>query len=152
MDDPIVITGLTSQANGGDASVNEANLSDGSSPNIPALTQAGSFSVSAPDGLQSVSVGGIPVIVDGAFVGGSATTPLGNTLTITGFNPATGEITYTYTLNDNEFHDKPANDGQLFEDFPIVVTDEDGDTGSDTLTIRILDDLPQAADDAGSVG
>lgn len=27
--------------------------------------------------------------------------PLGNTLTITGYNPATGVISYSYTLADN---------------------------------------------------
>ncbi|WP_152980166.1 hypothetical protein, partial [Pseudomonas corrugata] len=72
---------------------------------------------------------------------------LGNTLTITGYNPATGVISYTYTLLDNETH--PAGEGAntLTEQFPVVAVDSDGDSASGTLDVNITDDVPQAVDD-----
>ncbi|HTS41647.1 MAG TPA: DUF5801 repeats-in-toxin domain-containing protein, partial [Xanthobacteraceae bacterium] len=51
-DHGVTITNLTPEAQGGDAAVNEANLANGSAPNAPALTQTGTFNISAPDGLD----------------------------------------------------------------------------------------------------
>ncbi|WP_351061831.1 hypothetical protein, partial [Psychrobacter sp. TB20-MNA-CIBAN-0197] len=74
--------------------VYEKNLSDGTSPNTPALTQNGTFTVSALDGLQTLTVGGIAVITNGVAAGfpQSVITPLGSTLTISGYDPATGVV------------------------------------------------------------
>ncbi|WP_414923486.1 VCBS domain-containing protein, partial [Pseudomonas sp. IT-P294] len=49
-DDPVTLGGLNVQ--GGELTVYEKNLSDGTSPNAPALTQSGTFTVTALDGLQ----------------------------------------------------------------------------------------------------
>ncbi|MFZ5653045.1 MAG: Ig-like domain-containing protein, partial [Pseudomonadota bacterium] len=156
-DNPVDISDLTPAGEGGDASVNEANLSDGSAPNPPALTQTGTFTISVPDGLGSLTIGGVVVLNAGGLTGATVTTPLGNTLVVTGYNPATGVVSYEYTLGDNEGH--PLGDGtnDLFDQMPVVLTDSDGDTDSDTLSVRIVDDVPTAVDDtdsiaAGSVG
>ncbi|MBK9427873.1 MAG: hypothetical protein IPN63_10960 [Gammaproteobacteria bacterium] len=45
---PPVISGLTPEASGGDVSVNETNLADGSSPDAAVLTQTGTFTISTP--------------------------------------------------------------------------------------------------------
>ncbi|PMY58598.1 MULTISPECIES: hypothetical protein, partial [unclassified Pseudomonas] len=92
--------------NGGELTVYEKNLADGSSPDAAALTQSGTFTVTALDGLQTLTVGGINVVTGGVAAGfpQSVTTALGNTLTITGYNAATGVISYSYTLTDNEDH------------------------------------------------
>jgi hypothetical protein len=89
---PVSLDGLSVE--GGELTVNEANLPDGSASNPAALTQNGTFTVTAPDGLTSLSIGGIAVISAGVANGfpQSITTPLGSTLTITGFNPRRREL------------------------------------------------------------
>ena len=64
------------------------------------------------------------------------------------YNPVTGagQVSYSYTLGDNEDHTKPANDTSLSESFNVVLIDSDGDTASDTLDVTILDDIPTLAD------
>src|SRR3546814_10019107 len=74
-DDGVTVNGLA--AVGAELIVDEDNLADGSSPDAAALTQDGSFSVSAPDGLANVSVGGVPVVTNGVFTPGAVASPLG---------------------------------------------------------------------------
>ncbi|WP_438301007.1 retention module-containing protein [Pseudomonas sp. NMS19W] len=146
----VTLTGL--DVPGGELTLNEANLPDGSAANPGALTQAGSFSISAPDGLTSLSIGGINVIVGGVPVGfpQSITTQLGNTLTITGYNPANGTVSYSYTLNGNDAH--PAGDGanSLSEHFTVIAGDSNGDTATGSLDVNITDDVPKAVDDSNT--
>ncbi|WP_339454351.1 beta strand repeat-containing protein, partial [Pseudomonas sp. EA_5y_Pfl2_R50] len=150
-DDPVVINGL--DVNGGELTVYEKNLSDGTSPNTPALTQNGTFTVSALDGLQTLTVGGIAVITNGVAAGfpQSVITPLGSTLTITGFNAITGVVSYSYTLTDNEAHPTANGANSLTENFDVVATDTDGSTASGQINVNIVDDLPTAHADAASV-
>ncbi|WP_323155087.1 Ig-like domain-containing protein, partial [Pseudomonas alvandae] len=147
-DNPVTLDGLT--VDGGELTANEANLADGTASNPGALVQSGTFTVSAPDGLSSLSIGGVNVITGGVPAGfpQSVTSPLGNTLTVTGYDPATGVVSYSYTLNDNETH--PAGDGanSISEQFPVVAVDTDGDTANGTLDVNITDDVPQAIDDS----
>ncbi|MBK5000369.1 retention module-containing protein [Pseudomonas sp. S31] len=151
LDDPVTLEGL--DVKGGELTVYEKNLADGSAPNESALTQQGTFKVTAPDGLQSLSVGGITVVSNGAAVGfpQSITTPEGNTLTVTGYNPSTGVVSYSYTLVDNESH--PTGDGinSISEQFSVIAKDVDGDTRTGTLDVNIVDDVPQANPDSDSV-
>ncbi|UST60292.1 retention module-containing protein [Pseudomonas moraviensis] len=151
VNNPVILNGL--DAAGGELNLNEANLPDGTAANPGALTQSGSFTVSAPDGLNSLSIGGINVIVGGVPIGfpQSITTQLGNTLTITGYNPATGTVSYSYTLTGNETH--AAGDGvnNLSEQFTVIATDSNGDSATGTLDVNITDDVPKAFDDANGV-
>jgi len=150
-DRPVEITNLTPEAQGGDVIVDEDDLQDGSDTTKESTTVSGSFNISAPDGVASLKVGGFDVIVNGVFQPGSHTTPLGNTITFTGYNAATGEITYTYTLLDNEQHAGVQGENSLFENFTVVLTDTDGDTDSDTLSVNIVDDVPTAHNDADAL-
>ncbi|WP_348529662.1 beta strand repeat-containing protein [Pseudomonas fluorescens] len=149
-DDPVIITGLDTE--GGELTVQEKNLSDGSSPDAPALTQSGTFTVTALDGVQTLSVGGINVVTGGVAAGfpQSITTALGNTLTITGFNAATGVVSYSYTLLDNEAHPNANGANSLSEQFAVVVTDDNGTTANGNLDVNIVDDLPKAVDDSNA--
>ncbi|MFJ2487457.1 retention module-containing protein, partial [Pseudomonas sp. NPDC087639] len=144
----VTLNGLA--APGGELNLNEANLPDGSAANPGALTQSGSFTVSAPDGLTSLSIGGINLINGGVAVGfpQSITTQLGNTLTITGYNPATGVVTYSYTLNGNETHAAGDGSNSLSEQFTVIAGDSNGDTATGTLDVNITDDVPRAIDDS----
>ncbi|PMY66241.1 MULTISPECIES: S-layer family protein, partial [unclassified Pseudomonas] len=139
--------------NGGELTVYEKNLADGSSPDATALTQSGTFTVTALDGLQTLTVGGISVVSGGIATGfpQSVTTALGNTLTITGYNAATGVISYSYTLTDNEDHPTANGANSLSEHFNVVATDVDGSTASGSLDVNVVDDLPTAVDDSNGV-
>ncbi|VVP76709.1 hypothetical protein PS918_01920 [Pseudomonas fluorescens] len=149
--DGVTLNGL--DVKGGELTVYEKNLSDGTSPDTPALTQHGTFTVSAPDGLQTLTVGGISVVSGGVAAGfpQSITTPLGSTLTITGYNPATGVVSYSYTLVDNETHPNANGANSLTENFNVVATDTDGSTASGQINVNIVDDLPTAHADDPSV-
>ncbi|MEW7858823.1 retention module-containing protein [Pseudomonas chlororaphis] len=150
-DDGVTLDGL--DTNGGELTVYEKHLSDGSSPNAPALTQSGTFTVTALDGLQTLTVGGITVVSGGIATGfpQSVTTALGNTLTITGYNAATGVISYSYTLADNEDHPTANGANSLSEHFNVVATDVDGSTASGSLDVNVVDDLPTAVDDSNGI-
>ncbi|MFS2067299.1 retention module-containing protein [Pseudomonas sp. CT11-2] len=147
---PVTLTGLS--VAGGELTLNEANLADGSASNPGALTQHSTFTVSAPDGLSSLSIGGISVISGGVPIGfpQSITTQLGNTLTITGYNPATGVVSYSYTLVGNETHSAGDGANNLTEHFTVVASDSNGDTATGSLDVNITDDVPKAIDDTNT--
>ncbi len=85
-----------------------------------ALTQAGDFTLSAPDGVAGLTVGGTAVITNGVFTATSLTTPLGNTLAFTAYDAASGKVSYTYTLTDNEAHAAGAGQNAFALDMPTV--------------------------------
>ncbi|WP_224792424.1 VCBS domain-containing protein, partial [Pseudomonas fluorescens] len=147
-DDGVTINGL--DVEGGELTVYEKNLSDGSSADAPALTQSGTFTITALDGVQTLTIGGINVVVGGVSAGfpQSITTPLGSTLTITGFNPQTGVVSYSYTLTDNEAHPNANGANGLSEQFAVTVVDDNGTTANGSLDVNIVDDLPQGVDDS----
>ncbi|MFV3329271.1 Ig-like domain-containing protein, partial [Pseudomonas sp. NY15372] len=126
LNDPVTLDGLGVQ--GGELTVYEKNLGEGSAPDTPALTQTGTFTVTALDGLQTLTVGGITVVSGGVVAGfpQSVTTGLGNTLTITGYNASTGVVSYSYTLTDNEAHPNANEANSLSESFTVTATDTDG--------------------------
>jgi len=151
LDDPVTLGGL--DVEGGELTVYEKHLSNGSAPDNTALTQSGSFTVSAPDGLQTLTVGGISVVSGGLVAGfpQSITTALGNTLTITGYNPTTGVVSYSYTLLGNEGHPVGEGTNSLSEHFSVIAQDTDGSSATATLDVNIVDDVPQAQPDSASV-
>ncbi|KAB0499813.1 retention module-containing protein [Pseudomonas vancouverensis] len=150
-DDPVILNGL--DVSGGELTVYEKNLSDGTSPDAPALTQSGTFTVTALDGLQTLTVGGIAVVTNGVAAGfpQSVTTPLGSTLTITGYNPVTGVVSYSYTLVEHETHPTGNGANSITENFNVVATDTDGSSASGQINVNIVDDLPKANPDSTSV-
>ncbi len=150
-DDPVELSGL--DVEGGELSVDEDDLSpDGSDQSDPVM-KTGSFTVDAPDGLQTLEIGGssfteaellatngTPATVSGTQYG---------TLEITGYNAATGVVDYKYTLDDNTFDHGPANDGEdsVFENLAVTATDTDNDSDTASLDIEVVDDVPTAKDD-----
>ena len=147
------ITNLTPKASGGDTMVDEDGLlasrgvgesagSDGSGP----THNTGDFTITAPDGVQTLAVDGHNVIANGVFVGGTWTTALGNTISVTSYDSATGKVSYNYTLNDNENHPSANGENSLYEDLNVKLTDKDGDTANGTLSVNIVDDVAVAVD------
>ncbi len=141
-DNGVQILDLVPAAEGGDATVSEAGLPDGTQPATDLEKTNGSFTINAPDGVAAVTIGGVVVISNGALTGNAITTALG-VLQVTGFNAVTGEVSYTYTLVNPADHDavQGPNGGQ-FDNFQVVVTDTDGDAASATLSVQIIDDVP----------
>ncbi|POF38557.1 type I secretion target, partial [Pseudomonas laurylsulfativorans] len=149
-DDPTTIGGLNIE--GGELTVFEKNLGDGSAPDATALTQNGTFTVTALDGVTTLTVGGIAVVTAGVAAGfpQSITTPLGSTLTITGFNAVTGVVSYSYTLVDNEAHPTASGANTLPEQFTVTAVDDNGTTATGNLDVNIVDDLPKGVDDSNA--
>lgn len=126
--------------------VREVDLRDGGTASVQ-----GSMTISAPDGVASITIGGVTVWENGALVPGAAVPTDEGRLTVDGFNPATGELTYTYTLTGpTGEHGQPGND-KIAHNLQVVVTDTDGDTGSAVISVVIEDDVPEAANDAATV-
>ncbi|MFP9135964.1 DUF5801 repeats-in-toxin domain-containing protein [Devosia sp. XGJD_8] len=145
------ITGLSPKAHGGDLSVEEDGLSGGSAVGTIGegpVSASGSFTITSADGVEALKIGSHTVIAAGVFTATSIATPLGNTLSITDYDPATGVVSYSYHLLGDENH--PDGDGQntLFEDFTVRVEDADGDIAIDTLSVRVVDDVPVASNEA----
>ncbi|WP_217267511.1 VCBS domain-containing protein, partial [Achromobacter insolitus] len=112
-------------------------------------TVTGSVTVSAEAGIASVTVGGKDV------TGASAANPVVITtdkgiLTVTGYNAATGTISYSYQETGGA-DDHTAGDDSVKDSFTVTVTDVAGVSTSNDLVIQILDTAPVANDDAASV-
>jgi len=158
-DDAVVISGLSGQ--GAEETLFENDLADGSSPDATALTQTGTFDVTAQDGVATITVGGQAIFTGGAFVPGVSFSTAYGQLTITGFTATTtdangdvtaGTVSYSYVLGDNTLLHTGGNDISLTDSFDVVLTDTDGSTTNDSLDITIVDDVPTAVvDNAGQV-
>ena len=148
VDNPVEITDLTPEAEGGELSLFEANLADGTSPDGSQLTKSESFTISAPDGLATLQIGS--TVFTAAELAATNTTPVTivgtsyGDLTITGYNQTTGVVTYTYTLKDNTLDHGFVDNGEnsIFDNVPVTATDIDGDSASSVISIQIVDDAP----------
>ncbi|HET6536915.1 MAG TPA: VWA domain-containing protein, partial [Sphingopyxis sp.] len=140
----VEITNLTPYVDGGDVTVYEDDLPTGSDTTKEPLTVNGTFNISAPDGVANLSIGNTQVIANGIFTASTINSGLNNTLKILSYNPSTGEVSYSYTLNSAATHDVDTaeSNNSLYENFLVSLTDTDGDTTSSTLSVRIVDDIP----------
>jgi len=141
------ISNLTPAADGGDVTVDEDDLAEGSDTSKESTIQEGTFTISSGDAIDDLTIEGNAIITDGTFSATSFTTALGNTLSVTGYDDNTGEITYTYELADNTLIHGPANNGEngVFENLAVSLSDVDGDVANDTLSVQIIDDTPTAS-------
>ena len=137
----------------------EAGLANGSNPqgeNVPTMAHGG-MNISAPDGVATIVIGKVTVYANGHLVRGSDGAPVKvdtgeGYLQVTGFNPATGRLEYTYTLREStQEHSREGADKHFTYFLPVTVTDSDGDSGSSTIAVVIKDDEPTAHGDANSV-
>ena len=150
-DHGITVSGINNQ--GGDITVYENDLlasrssgkSAGTSPDSGNLTQNGTFTISAADGLNSLIIDGHAIVTNGVFSATSFTTATGNTFAVTAFNGTT--VSYSYTLVDNEQHASVQGNNSLPENLSVVVTDTDGEFAVSTIKINIVDDAPTAVND-----
>lgn len=131
--------------------VYEAGLEGGSQAgekDAPTMAR-GSLSINAPDGVASIVIGGVVVFENGALTGKVVSTDEG-TLSVTGYDPATGKLDFSYRLDRNtteHVKSDPDTDTQISHTLVVTVTDTDGDSGSTTITVNVVDDAPTAVDD-----
>ncbi|WP_020162669.1 retention module-containing protein [Cycloclasticus pugetii] len=125
----------------------------GETDSTESATATGNFIIDAPDGVGSVTIDGHLIISGGVLVASpSFITGLGNTFTVTGYNAITGEVTYQYTLESNEDHPTANQEDSVFETFPVVLTDTDGDSANSSISVEIVDDIPVVDIEVSSEG
>jgi len=74
------------------------------------------------------------------------------TLVLTGFNATSNTLSFTFTPNFANRFDHSITDPGLAEDaFTFVVTDNEGDTATNTVIFRVTDTLPTAALDVQAI-
>ncbi len=114
-------------------------------------TATGTIIITASDGLASISIGGTTLRAAelAALNGAPRTINTGEgNLILTGYNIGTGVLDYSYTLLAAQ--NQPGADDSL-DSIALMATDLNGDTGSGTLLIQIIDDAPTAAADSNSI-
>ena len=137
--------------------VNEANLGSGTAPDNAALTQAGSFdidnqnqdfsfTITNSSGSSSVTVSRADLLA-GKFGQTVHEDDSKGFLKITGYDAATGKVTYEYTLSDRWENDLDKTNLGLDSTFAVELTDSSGLTSNGNLVITILDDAPIAESD-----
>lgn len=147
----------------GEATVHESGLSGGSEAATSKETTTGTLTVTAPDGLKEVTIGGTTFTVaqlQALSVGNpSAVIDTGEgELRITGITINTGpngapkdaSIGYTYTLKAAQTH-TGATATESTDVVTLAVKDVNDVTGSGNLTIQIVDDVPTASNDTNSI-
>jgi Ca2+-binding RTX toxin-like protein len=133
------------------AQVDESALPIGSNPPSNAETTGGTLHVEAPNGTKSITIDGTTVDLTDPSKTGPIVGDHG-TLTVTGWNPATGDLDYSYTLKDPFHHDPLQGPNTATgEDFTVVVTDKSGQSGSGDIGIVIVDDVPAVKADTAVV-
>ncbi|NHN78734.1 calcium-binding protein, partial [Azotobacter chroococcum] len=88
---------------------------------------------------QLQALAGTPVTIDSAR----------GLLTLTGFDGATGEISYSYQVDGAQNHS--AGDASVIDSFALLLTDANGQTASDSLDILITDTQPVLGTPASAV-
>ncbi|MCG2579231.1 VCBS domain-containing protein, partial [Dechloromonas sp. XY25] len=110
---------------------------------------AGNFTVGAPAGLGSLSVGGTAFtaaqLADPAYLAAHPINTGEGTLVLTGYNPGTGVVSYTY---DPALQNSNAD---VLDAIPVIVTDLLGTSTPDSLDITITDSKPVAVADSNAV-
>ncbi|WP_221627178.1 immunoglobulin-like domain-containing protein [Halopseudomonas xiamenensis] len=140
---------------GGSVTVYEKGLGNASDDSESA---GGVIRITAPSGLDSIVVDGQSIsLADLQALDASSpviiTITGHGTLTLTGFTPtqtvngedAAWEISYTYTLTDNQTHNAPGIDDLLYEiDLEVVAGNPLGGTtiAGGTLDVTVVDDVP----------
>lgn len=143
-------------ADGSELTVYESGLAGGSQAGKAEapVTANGSLAINAPDGVASIVIGDVVVFANGKLTGNVVTTDEG-TLTVTGYDPVTGKLEFSYELTGNtteHVKSDPVTDTQISHDLTVTVTDTDGDSASSTITVNVVDDVPTISVDTEAAG
>ncbi|MCJ8302368.1 retention module-containing protein, partial [Shewanella sp.] len=150
-EDPLILTAEIPSLptlNASSVTLLEANLLQGSSPLVTALTQSNSLKFDVQAGIGSLTIHGIDIVVGGIFVGPLTIATDNGVLVITSLDLDTGMLDYNFTLTNGVDN---ATSDTVSQTFTILVTDLAGNTTLSTITVNIIDDSPSGVDDSNSV-
>ena len=122
--------------------VEESGLPGGSTPD-KGVSAKGGMTISAPDGVGSITINGVTVWSAGKLVNDTIDVPNGKL--VVDFDAAKGELSYTYTLTQTDTHHKAGSTGsddQVAHEILVSVTDSDGDVGQGVIRVEVGDDGP----------
>ncbi|WP_212772017.1 VCBS domain-containing protein, partial [Acinetobacter baumannii] len=149
---------------GGQITVYESGLSTGSNASAASESASGTIQINAGDGLSSINIGGQTFSLSqlqslSSSNPSAAINVVGGTIVLNGFTanssvggiPTSGSLSYTYTLNNAQTHSAVGNDGLLLSGIPLSVTDAGGVTTTGSLVVQVIDDVPTAVADTGSL-
>ncbi|MCE9680994.1 type I secretion C-terminal target domain-containing protein, partial [Halomonas alkalisoli] len=138
--------------------VNEAFLEEGTlrsdyDSSEGQLKASGSFTITAPGGLGSLTIGGVAILTDGAWGGEPIEIPASegseNVLRVTGVSETEAGsgiwiVSFVFELNEAKTHldgDTPLE--ELLVGYPIAFTDGVGQSADEvSLEVTVLDDAP----------
>ncbi|MFK3915905.1 Calx-beta domain-containing protein [Psychrobacter sp. NPDC078501] len=112
-------------------------------------TVTGAIDITNPQSVAALTINSVdvttattanPIIINGSE----------GKLVITGYNSATGALTYAYTEDGSAETHNPAGDNVL-DQFTVKLTNTAGGTTSDTLDIQIIDTVPVANPDTNTM-
>ncbi|WP_100639511.1 immunoglobulin-like domain-containing protein [Marinobacter salexigens] len=138
-----------------DITVYEKGLTDGSSAGDGTVTRTGTMLVSAPTGLDSITIGG-ETITFNQLENGHTISVAGGNLTINSFTPtaqsngndAQWEIEYSYTLTGRQAHTTQGTDDVTLDLALSVVATDPTDSNltitesGNNLVVTVVDDIP----------
>ncbi|WP_370513860.1 type I secretion C-terminal target domain-containing protein [Comamonas sp. CAH-2] len=112
-------------------------------------TVSGTLAVSASLGITSLTVAGQDIL------GATSQDPVvieteKGTLRVTGYNAATGMVSYSYK-EKGQSHDHSGGKDSIHDDFTVTLKTQDGGVQSSNLTVRIEDSVPVAVADVNHV-
>jgi VCBS repeat-containing protein len=144
---------ITASATGADATVYEHGLLSAADASE---TTSGTFTVTASDGIANIIIGGTtggPTTVTLDQLNHLGSNPISmdtgeGTLTLTGYNATSHDVSYTYTLKAAIGSDAA---GYFDDGLTATVNGIGGTTASDSLVIRVMDDAPAAANDGPNI-
>ncbi|MCH2219916.1 MAG: retention module-containing protein, partial [Dechloromonas sp.] len=109
----------------------------------------GTFTITAPAGLGSLSIGGqtftVAQLADPAYLAAHPVNTGEGQLTLQGYDPLTGVVSYTYDPSIQN------HNGPVIDNIPVVVTDLLGRSAPDSLDITLTDSVPVAVNDSISI-
>ncbi len=137
---------ITVEDTDGNVSAADNSVEEGSTTPI-----TGTITISAEAGIDTVEIGGSPLNLND-LANGIPSSPIDTgegTLTITGYDPVTGELSYSYLVDPVALDH--TNGDPVIDSIEITLTDIAGESSQTNLEIAILDSAPQAGNDENSV-
>ncbi|PRY93414.1 T1SS-143 domain-containing protein [Hasllibacter halocynthiae] len=134
--------------------LNEAGLAGGTTPSPAERATASTIAFGPGDAAVSELLLGDVTFTRAELLAaseGAPAAPVGTaygTLSVTGFDPGTGRLTFQYALDGATSDHDAAGADTVREVIPVRVVDEDGDVRETSLTVAVTDDAPVAREEA----
>lgn len=118
----------------------EAGLPQGSQPGQATTSSSWTFTITAEDGIDDLTVAGYTAIRDGVFTAGGTDLGYGR-LSVTSFDAASGTVGVAFQLT-GPIQSSPGTQAKYGDimGFEVLLTDRDGDAARSTLLVQIRDD------------